>query len=75
MEQNNLIRKPGYQDKRKKMEERLYAMMEELGGMEIPLNAPRGSSQNKRLRTRDGVSAGDFPSDMVLEKAANKNAK
>jgi N-acetylglucosamine-6-sulfatase len=57
------------------MEDRLYAMMDELGGMDIPLNSPRGNSQNKRLRTRKGDSSADFPADMVLDEPANKNAK
>ena len=74
MEQNNLIRSSEHQKKRKEMEDRLYSMMEELGGMELPLNAPRGRSQNKRLRSRKGDQANDFPSDMVLDKPVNKNA-
>jgi N-acetylglucosamine-6-sulfatase len=56
------------------MEGKLYEMMEELGGMDIPLNAPRGRSQNKRLRPRKGDSANDFPSDMVLDEPVNNNA-
>ena len=43
--------------------------------MEIPLNAPRGSSQNKRLRRRGGKKAADFPEPMVLDRArASKRA-
>ncbi len=75
MEQNNLIRSKAYQAKSKEMEAKLYSMMEELGGMDIPLNAPRGGSQNKRLQTRKGDHAADFPADMVLEAPANRNAK
>ena len=74
MEQNNLIRMPEHAAKRMEMEERLYAMMGELGGMELPLNAPSGRSNNKRLRGRKGDKASNFPSDMVLDKPVNKNA-
>lgn len=56
------------------MEKRLYEMMEELGGMEIPLNAPLGGSMNKRLQSRDGDKASDFPKALVVEKPINTNA-
>jgi len=49
--------------------------MDDLGGMEIPLNAPRGNSQNKRLRSRSGDASADFPSDMVLDEPVNRDAK
>lgn len=44
-----------------------YRMMKELGGMEIPLNPPRGRQQNKRLRNRDGVKAADFPDAFIVD--------
>jgi N-acetylglucosamine-6-sulfatase len=75
MEQKNLIRDPAYQSKSKEMENRLYKMMAELGGMDIPMNAPRGRSSNKRLRSRDGDRAADFPGSMVLDEPQNRNAK
>jgi N-acetylglucosamine-6-sulfatase len=56
------------------MEKRLYEMMDELGGMEIPLNPPLGGSQNKRLRSRDGDKAADFPKALVVDKPINTNA-
>ena len=74
MEQNNLIRSPEHEAKRIEMEKQLYTMMGELGGMEIPLNAPASWSLNKRLRPRKGDKAADFPSDMVLDKPINKDA-
>ena len=74
-EQNNLIRSPEHQQKKKEMEDRLYEMMAELGGMDVPMNAPRGNSQNIRLRSRGGDSAADFPSDFVVDEPANKNPK
>ncbi len=73
-ESNNLL----YDGKHKKiageMEDRLYTMMEELGGMEIPLNQPKGGSQNKRLETRGGKHASDFPDELVVDEPPNKNA-
>ena len=74
MEQNNLIHDPKFAKKAKEMEDRLYSMMEEMGGMEIPLNAPAGRSQNKRLRGRGGDDAAKFPGAVVLDEAPNKNA-
>ena len=57
------------------METRLYEMMDELGGLEIPLNPPRGGSQNKRLRGRGGDKAADFPDALVLDKPVHRNAQ
>ena len=54
------------------MEDRLYQMMSDLGGMDIPMNAPRGNSQNKRLRPKDGDTSADFPGDFVLDEAVRK---
>ena len=75
MEQKNLIRDPSVQKQRQAMEDRLYEMMTELGGMDIPMNAPRGRSQNKRLERRAGDEAANFPKDLVLEEPINRNAK
>jgi len=75
MEQKNLIRDPRFKKQVGEMETRLYQMMEELGGMDIPMNAPAGRSQNKRLRSRDGDSAADFPGDFVLDQPMNTNAQ
>ncbi len=75
MEQNNLIRNPAFQQQAQDMENRLYEMMAALGGMDIPMNQPAGNSQNKRLRSRDGDEAADFPKDFVLEQPINTSAK
>ncbi|WP_052034904.1 sulfatase family protein [Rhodopirellula europaea] len=66
-EQNNLIYDPALAKTKQQMQSRLYEMMEELGGMEIPMNPPRGRQQNKRLRSRDGVKGADFPEAMVVD--------
>jgi len=75
MEQHNLIHDPQYAKQAKQMENRLYQMMDQLGGMDIPMNQPRGNSQNKRLRTRGGDEAADFPNAFVVDEPLNKNAK
>jgi hypothetical protein len=49
-------------------------MMADLGGMEVPLNAPMGNSANKRLRSRGGNKAADFPKAFVVDKPINKDA-
>ena len=72
-EQNNLIRSSQHKKVKTQMENRLYKMMANLGGMEIPMNQPRGNSNNKRLRTRDGDTAADFPSDVVLDQPEKGN--
>ena len=75
MEQKNLIRDPAFAKHAKEMENRLYQMMTEMRGMDIPMNQPRGSSQNKRLRSRDGNRAANFPKAFVADKPINRNAK
>jgi N-acetylglucosamine-6-sulfatase len=74
-ESNNLLYDPHCTGVARKMEAQLYSMMEELGGMEIPLNAPRGGSQNKRLQSRGGDQAADFPAPFVLEAPIHRNAQ
>ena len=74
-ESKNLINDPECVQIARKLEDELYQRMAELGGMEIPLNQPRGRSQNKRLRSRDGEKAADFPPWMVLDEPVNRNAK
>ena len=72
MEQKNLIHRPEFQEKTKEMQERLYAMMDKLGGMYIPLNRPQGFfDANKRYRKRGGEKAADFPEAMLLDKVAS----
>ncbi len=73
-ETNNLLYDPKYEQTAKDMEDRLYKMMDGLGGMEVPLNAPRGNSQNKRLRGRGGKQAADFPEPLVVDEPINRNA-
>lgn len=74
-ESKNLLYDPAFATRATEMEAKLYAMMGELGGMEIPLNAPQGGSQNKRLRPRGGDRAADFPAPLVVDEPVNSNAR
>ena len=80
MEQNNLIHDPAFAKQKTIMQNRLYDMMQELGGMNIPLNPPRGRQQNKRLRGkgvagRSGEQAADFPEAMIVDEPLRKVLK
>lgn len=59
----------------RRMEDRLYAVLGERGGMFIPLNQPGGGSQNKRLEPRGGRHAADFPDPLVVPAPLHKGAK
>ncbi len=74
-ETKNLIADSQYRAVAREMEDRLYAMLNEEGGMDIPMNQPRGGSQNKRWRERNGDAAADFPRSMVLDEPLNRDAK
>jgi N-acetylglucosamine-6-sulfatase len=73
-ETKNLRYDPAFQKQSRAMEDRLYGMMAELGGMEIPLNQPTGGVSNKRLQGRGGAHAADFPEPMVVDEPINTNA-
>lgn len=75
MEQTNLIYEEAHADTKVTMQNRLYEMMEELGGMEIPLNPPRGRQQNKRLRNRGGVDGANFPDALIVDEPLRKELK
>jgi len=71
-ETKNLITDPEFKKIAREMENKLYAMLADEGGMEIPMNQPRGGFQNKRLRGRS--EAQDFPAHLWVEEPINKNA-
>lgn len=73
-ESRNLLNDPACQKQAKQMENKLYKMMREFGGMEIPLNQPAGGINNVRLRSRGGERASDFPTTMVVDEPINTNA-
>ncbi len=74
-ETNNLINNPDYKTVAKDLENRLYSMLGDAGGMDIPMNQPRGNSQNKRWEARGGKEAAEFPKSIVVEKPLNRQAK
>jgi N-acetylglucosamine-6-sulfatase len=73
-ELNNLIHDPDYKSVAKEMENQLYAMLGDEGGMDIPMNQPRGGSNNKRWAEQGGSEAADFPKAFVVEEPINRNA-
>ena len=72
---DNLLYRSEFQKVAQKMENELYAKMDSLGGMEIPLNQPKGGINNNRLRERGGEKAGDFPKPIVVDDPRNKKTK
>ena len=54
------------------MQNQLYTMMEELGGMEIPLNRPKGQPKTERLRSQGGEKAADFPESFLVDEVLRK---
>lgn len=72
-EKNNLIASENHHEIVREMEDELYARLAEFGGMQIPLNQPRGSSNNLRLRNRS--APGSFPDRFVVDEPVNRNAQ
>lgn len=72
---NNLLHDPEYKDVVERMENRLYELLGQAGGMNIPMNQPRGRSQNKRWAEEGGHEAADFPAAFVVEEPINRQAK
>ncbi|MDQ5977042.1 MAG: sulfatase [Verrucomicrobiota bacterium] len=73
-ELHNLRYRPEHARRVADMQKKLYAMMDELGGMEIPLNAPSGKFNNLRYRSRGGQEAADFPDALVVDEPINTKA-
>lgn len=73
-ESRNLLYDGKHTQIAREMENRLYTLMEELGGLQIPLNPPLGGSANKRLRSRGGDRAADFPKAFVVDEPINRDA-
>ncbi|QDV64526.1 sulfatase family protein [Crateriforma conspicua] len=74
-ETKNLIHDPEYQNVVQEMENQLYSMLGQAGGMDIPMNQPAGRSQNKRWDDRGGNDAAAFPKAMVVDEPINRQAK
>ncbi|MFM9024679.1 MAG: sulfatase [Planctomycetaceae bacterium] len=73
-ESRNLRYDPAHARIARTMEDELYRLMGELGGMEIPLNQPKGGVNDKRLRSRGGDRAADFPEPFVVDEPLNADA-
>ncbi len=74
-ETTNLIADPAHAEIAAEMEAELYAILNDAGGLEIPVKQPRGRAQNKRLETRGGFNAATFPATLVVDEPVNTNAK
>lgn len=71
-ETKNLIADPKYAQVVREMENKLYQMLDEAGGMDIPMNQPAGGFNNKRLK---GVTEpGKFPPRFIVDEPLNFNA-
>jgi N-acetylglucosamine-6-sulfatase len=64
LESKNLIRSPQHKDVAARLNKQLFDVLEETGGMSIPLYRDRGGSAN--LRRSDGSRAADFPPELVV---------
>jgi len=73
-ETTNLIADPAQKSIARALEDELYRLMDELGGMEIPLNQPKGGFNNLRLRGRGGDDAAAFPAPLVTDEPLNIDA-
>lgn len=74
-ETKNLINDPKFKPVVKNMEKRLYAMLGDAGGMDIPMNQPKGNSNNKRWEQVGGNTAADFPKSMIVEEPIFREAQ
>ncbi len=64
-ERTNLIFSPDHQDVIRELKTRMFELLEETGGMSVPLYSDRGSSQN--LRNANGKKAAEFPDQLLRE--------
>lgn len=74
-ESHNLIADPNYRETIQEMEDKLYAMLSDEGGMDIPMNQPSRGSQNKRWLDRGGQNAADFPKMLTVPDPIHREAQ
>ncbi len=74
-EEKNLIHDPKFAKVKREFETRLFEMMDELGGMDIPMNPPKGNQKVERLRTNGGEDAAKFPEVWVVDEPLRKVLK
>jgi N-acetylglucosamine-6-sulfatase len=71
-ERTNLIQRREHQQTVRQLNQRMFRMLEETGGMYIPLYPDRGGSQNLRLKGRG--EAHDFPEWLYREEPVNRGS-
>lgn len=73
LERTNLIQQPEHAETVRDLNRRLFRMLEETGGLYIPLYPDRGGSQNLRLDTRG--HGHDFPDWFYRDAPVNQGAR
>ena len=73
-ETKNLLYDPDYKSVAKEMEDELYKLLGDAGGMDIPMNQPKGNFNNKRWDHVGGNESAAFPKAMVVDEPINKAA-
>ena len=73
-ESNNLLHDPAYKSVAKEMENRLFAMLNDKDGMQIPMNKPKGMPNNKRWDDK-GQASSDFPATIIVDEPINQQAQ
>jgi N-acetylglucosamine-6-sulfatase len=66
-ERYNLVYEPKHHKIHRRMKEELFKRMEELGGMNIPMNSPKGQRKLERLRSKQGEQAAAFPQAFMVD--------
>lgn len=74
-ERNNLLHDPKFSVVHREMKTRLFDMMADLGGMDIPMNPPRGARRLERLEGKGGAEAADFPEAFIVEEPLQQELK
>lgn len=74
-EARNLAYEPAFRETGETMKKRLYALMREYGGMDLPLNEPEGEIRNLRFAPRGGKQAADFPVPMLVDEPVYEDAQ
>lgn len=71
-EKHNLYFEPKYQKIVKSMQTKLFNKMNEMGGMHIPMNPPKGKRKLMRLKHKHGEHAAKFPQAFIVNESPNK---
>jgi N-acetylglucosamine-6-sulfatase len=72
LENNNLLAKPGHEGLAEKMSAKLFAMLEQSGGMSVPISADSGLRRDSR--DPRGPKAAEFP-DSFLRAPKKKQSR